>query len=124
MTNTRITDPEVFERRYPVILDTFKLRDRSGGVGRQSGGDGIIREIRFRREMMLSVLSERRSFRPFGLQGGQPGMPGLNILIREGTEINIGSKISIKVRAGDVFRLLTPGGGGYGEPTDALSRCG
>lgn len=69
MTNTRITDPEVLERRYPVILQTFSLRDGSGGSGAYKGGDGVIREILFRSPMTLSVLTERRVFAPYGLAG-------------------------------------------------------
>lgn len=119
MTNTRITDPEILESRYPVILRRFELRPGSGGRGRFRGGDGVIRELLFREEALLSVLTERRAFRPYGLHGGEPGACGLNLLIRkDGRMVNLGGKTSVPVFPGDVFRLHTPGGGGYGDPED------
>ncbi|NWU98761.1 OPLA oxoprolinase, partial [Upupa epops] len=119
MTNTRITDPEVLEQRYPVVLQRFELRQGSGGQGRFKGGDGIVRELLFRRGLQLSVLSERRTLPPYGLRGGSPGAVGLNLLLRrDGRTINLGAKTSVPVEPGDVFRLLTPGGGGYGTPGD------
>uniref|UniRef100_A0A8C3P9S2 5-oxoprolinase, ATP-hydrolysing n=1 Tax=Chrysemys picta bellii TaxID=8478 RepID=A0A8C3P9S2_CHRPI len=119
MTNTRITDPEILEKRYPVILRCFELCRGSGGSGRFRGGDGVIRELLFREEMVLSVLSERRAFRPYGLHGGDSGSPGLNLLIlRDGRIINLGGKTSVRVLPGDVFRLQTPGGGGFGSAAD------
>lgn len=119
MTNTRITDPEILERRYPVILRRFELRPGSGGRGRFRGGDGVVRELLFREEALLSVLSERRAFRPYGLHGGKPGARGLNLLIRkDGRTVNLGGKTSVPVYPGDVFCLHTPGGGGYGDPED------
>eukprot|EP00051_Salpingoeca_urceolata_P022212 m.356716 g.356716 ORF g.356716 m.356716 type:complete len:1301 (+) comp19933_c0_seq2:767-4669(+) len=115
MTNTRITDPEILERRYPVVLQKFMLRDGSGGQGRFRGGDGVVRELRFRRPLKLSILSERRALAPFGLQGGSDGARGKNYLIRKGGQaINLGSKVTVDVKEGDVFRLLSPGGGGFG----------
>ncbi|KAM9644328.1 5-oxoprolinase [Morphnus guianensis] len=117
MTNTRITDPEILEQRYPVVLQRFELRRGSGGAGRCRGGDGVIRELLFREDMVLSVLSERRAVRPYGLRGGSPGAPGLNLLLRrDGRTINLGAKTSVPVEPGDVFRLQTPGGGGFGSP--------
>ncbi|XP_035133381.1 5-oxoprolinase isoform X2 [Callithrix jacchus] len=119
MTNTRITDPEILEGRYPVILRRFELRQGSGGRGRFRGGDGVIRELLFREEALLSVLTERRAFQPYGLHGGEPGARGLNLLIRKnGRTVNLGSKTSVTVYPGDVFCLHTPGGGGYGDPED------
>ncbi|KAM6171640.1 5-oxoprolinase isoform 3-T3 [Erethizon dorsatum] len=119
MTNTRITDPEILESRYPVILRRFELRPDSGGRGRFRGGDGIVRELLFREEALLSVLTERRAFRPYGLHGGEPGASGLNLLIRkDGRTVNLGAKTSVTVYPGDVFCLHTPGGGGYGDPED------
>uniref|UniRef100_A0A8C9AQS8 5-oxoprolinase, ATP-hydrolysing n=1 Tax=Prolemur simus TaxID=1328070 RepID=A0A8C9AQS8_PROSS len=119
MTNTRITDPEVLESRYPVILRRFELRPGSGGRGRFRGGDGVIRELLFREEALLSVLTERRAFQPYGLHGGEPGARGLNLLIRkDGRAVNLGGKTSVSVYPGDVFCLHTPGGGGYGDPED------
>lgn len=81
MTNTRITDPEIFERRYPVLLRRFSLRPGSGGVGRNPGGDGIIREVEFLRPLTVGILSERRVFRPYGLEGGGDGQVGENFII-------------------------------------------
>ncbi|XP_031981320.1 5-oxoprolinase isoform X5 [Corvus moneduloides] len=119
MTNTRITDPEILELRYPVVLRRFELRGGSGGAGRHRGGDGVVRELQFRRATELSVLSERRATRPYGMAGGLPGAPGLNLLLRrDGRLINLGGKSSVSVEPGDVFRLLTPGGGGFGPPED------
>jgi 5-oxoprolinase (ATP-hydrolysing) len=82
MTNTRITDPEVFERRYPVVLREFGLRTGSGGNGEFKGGDGIVREFEFMDEVDISILSERRVFAPFGLEGGSDGTKGLNLLYK------------------------------------------
>ncbi|KAL4690132.1 hypothetical protein H8957_004105 [Semnopithecus entellus] len=119
MTNTRITDPEILESRYPVILRRFELRRGSGGRGRFRGGDGVTRELVFREEALLSVLTERRAFQPYGLHGGEPGARGLNLLIRKnGRTVNLGGKTSVTVYPGDVFCLHTPGGGGYGDPED------
>ncbi|XP_062987330.1 5-oxoprolinase [Elgaria multicarinata webbii] len=120
MTNTRITDPEILEKRYPVILRCFHLLQGTGGGGQFRGGDGVCRELQFREEMVLSVLSERRAFRPYGLQGGETGARGLNLLIRrDGRTVNLGGKTSVQVCPGDVFRLQTPGGGGFGPPAAA-----
>ncbi|XP_071659812.1 5-oxoprolinase [Patagioenas fasciata] len=117
MTNTRVTDPEILETRYPVVLRRFELRGGSGGAGRWPGGDGVTRELLFRRDLVLSVLSERRAVPPYGMAGGLPGARGLNLLLRrDGRTINLGGKASVDVEPGDVFRLLTPGGGGYGPP--------
>ena len=82
MTNTRITDSEVFERRYPVILREFSLRKGSGGLGRHKGGDGVVRDIEFRIPVQASILSERRVYRPYGLEGGDDGQAGLNLWVR------------------------------------------
>ncbi|XP_043254892.1 5-oxoprolinase isoform X1 [Colletes gigas] len=117
MTNTRITDPEILELRYPVVLDKFSLRPGSGGAGAHPGGDGVIREITFRAPMMLSVLTERRVHNPPGLAGGSAGQRGRNTLRRaDGRMINLGPKTAVPVCPGDTFILETPGGGGYGFP--------
>ncbi|KAK7866095.1 hypothetical protein R5R35_011613 [Gryllus longicercus] len=122
MTNTRITDAEILERRYPVILRHFSLREGSGGKGFHKGGDGVVRELLYRRKMTLSILTERRAFAPYGMNGGGPGAKGLNLLLRnDGRCINLGGKTAIDVEPGDVFRLLTPGGGGYGSPAEAAA---
>jgi 5-oxoprolinase (ATP-hydrolysing) len=115
MTNTRITDPEILERRYPVMVREFSLRRGSGGRGRFSGGDGLIRDLEFREPLDVAILSERRVFAPYGLEGGQPGKQGRNLFIRrDGTTLNLGGKNEIQAKAGDRIRILTPGGGGYG----------
>uniref|UniRef100_A0AAY4E9J3 5-oxoprolinase, ATP-hydrolysing n=1 Tax=Denticeps clupeoides TaxID=299321 RepID=A0AAY4E9J3_9TELE len=116
MTNTRITDPEILEKRYPVILEQFSLRPDAGGAGRFHGGDGVIRKLLFREKVVLSVLTERRSTRPYGLSGGESGAPGLNLLHRaDGRVLNLGAKTSVSLEPGDMFSLYTPGGGGYGK---------
>lgn len=116
MTNTRITDPEILEKRYPVVLQQFSLRPGSGGAGRFPGGDGVIRKLLFRSKMILSVLTERRSTRPYGLRGGKSGAAGLNLLYRaDGRVLNLGAKTTVSLEPGDVFCLHTPGGGGYGR---------
>ena len=116
MTNTRITDPEIFERRYPVLLRTFSLRPESGGRGIHRGGDGVIREIEFLEKIQVSILCERRVFQPYGLAGGQPGSKGVNLLWRKstGSSFNLGGKNTLSVEKGDVLTIQTPGGGGYG----------
>ncbi|KAA3678622.1 5-oxoprolinase (ATP-hydrolysing) [Paragonimus westermani] len=118
MTNTRMTDPEILEQRYPVILEHFGIRPGSGGRGRWNGGDGLTRRMRFRIPVTLSVLTERRSLPPYGLFGGLPGARGLNLLQRAGSahSVNIGGKAKVLLSAGDVFILHTPGGGGFGKP--------
>ncbi|XP_059473428.1 5-oxoprolinase [Neocloeon triangulifer] len=123
MTNTRITDPEIVERHYPVVVNHFSLRGGSGGGGRWKGGNGIRRELLFRTTVTLSVLTERRVFQPYGLFGGEDGKRGQNLLIRsDGRIIRLGSKTAVKVNPGETFRLLTPGGGGFGK-SDNLSPC-
>ncbi|XP_029313101.1 5-oxoprolinase [Cottoperca gobio] len=119
MTNTRITDPEILEKRYPVVLEQFSLRPGSGGAGKYCGGDGVMRKLLFRNKVVLSVLTERRSTRPYGLQGGEDGAAGLNLLHRaDGRVLNLGAKTSISLQPGDMFCLYTPGGGGYGREED------
>ncbi|KXJ77397.1 5-oxoprolinase [Aedes albopictus] len=117
MTNTRITDPEILELRYPIILKKFSLRDdQSGGAGLYRGGEGVHRELLFRKPMTLSVLTERRTLQPYGIAGGESAKSGLNLLVKKNKTINLGSKTAIDVETGDVFSMKTPGGGGYGRP--------
>ncbi|KAI5641299.1 hydantoinase b/oxoprolinase domain-containing protein [Phthorimaea operculella] len=118
MTNTRITDVEIVERRYPMLVTKFSLRPGSGGQGRYRGGDGVTRELVFRRSVQLSVLTERRAFQPYGMDGGSAGERGLNLLHRaDGRIINLGGKASVEAYPGDKYIMHSPGGGGYGAPT-------
>jgi 5-oxoprolinase (ATP-hydrolysing) len=118
MTNTRITDPEVLERRYPVILRQFCLREGSGGAGAHPGGDGIIRDIEFRIPIKVSILSERRAFAPYGLEGGDDGKRGENIWIKAGgRSVNLGGKNTAMMGVGDRIVIKSPGGGGWGKPS-------
>ncbi|ETN79534.1 hypothetical protein NECAME_09774 [Necator americanus] len=114
MTNTRITDPEILESRYPVILREFRLRENSGGGGKWRGGDGVVRSLQFRRPLSLSLLTERRVFAPYGLNGGENGERGLNLLKRKSRTVNLGGKINIAIEPGDILEIRTPGGGGFG----------
>ncbi|XP_037068536.1 5-oxoprolinase-like [Pollicipes pollicipes] len=117
MTNTRITDPEIIEARYPVVVQRFSLNPGTGGAGRHRGGDGVVRELLFRKPLTLSILTERRVFQPYSLDGGAPGARGQNLLLKhDGRTISLGAKTSVLVSTGDTFRLLTPGGGGFGSP--------
>ncbi len=118
MTNTRLTDPEVMELRYPVRVRRFSIRAGSGGAGTYRGGDGVVREIEFRKPVTVSILSERRALGPFGLGGAEPGRAGRNALRRKDRWIELPAKVRIEAEAGDRIRIETPGGGGY-EP-DAL----
>ncbi|XP_016482820.1 5-oxoprolinase 1 [Nicotiana tabacum] len=116
MTNTRMTDPEIFEQRYPVILHKFGIRENSGGAGQHKGGDGIIREIEFRRPVIVSILSERRVHAPRGLMGGKDGARGANFLVtKDKRKVYVGGKNTIEVQAGEILQILTPGGGGWGS---------
>ncbi|XP_022911129.2 5-oxoprolinase isoform X1 [Onthophagus taurus] len=125
MTNTRITDIEILERRYPVHVEKFMLRQETGGKGAYNGGDGVLRQLYFRAPITLSVLTERRVLQPYGLEGGGAGARGMNLLVRnDGRVINLGPKTAVEVNPGDVFQLHTPGGGGYGlqNPTGPLQK--
>ncbi|MCC7382998.1 MAG: hydantoinase B/oxoprolinase family protein [Deltaproteobacteria bacterium] len=112
MTNTRITDPEILESRFPVRLIRFELRRGSGGRGRWPGGDGVIRELEALAPLTFSILSERRTRAPFGLAGGESGARGRNLL--DGAELP--AKVSFLVEPGQRIRIETPGGGGFGAP--------
>lgn len=144
MTNTRITDSEIFERRYPVLLREFSIRKGSGGKGQHRGGDGVVRDIEFRIPVQVSILSERRVYHPYGMAGGEDAQCGLNLWVRKvqkaswerslkqltsnGTKedeaeaepeyeeryINLGAKNSAPMKAGDRIIINTPGGGGWG----------
>ncbi|MEC9229657.1 MAG: hydantoinase B/oxoprolinase family protein, partial [SAR324 cluster bacterium] len=112
MTNTRITDPEVLERRYPVMLREFSLRKHSGGVGKFQGGDGLVREVEFLEPLNAAILSERRVYQPYGLEGGNPGKCGTNLFIRnDGSVMYLGGKNEVRALPGERMRIETPGGG-------------
>ncbi|KAF9028395.1 hypothetical protein BGZ52_011210 [Haplosporangium bisporale] len=133
MTNTRITDPEILERRYPVILREFALRAGSGGKGLHPGGEGLIRDIEFLEPMEVSILSERRVFQPYGIHGGGPGQSGKNLWVQKRTQpkvgtvedegkvetvfrtVNLSGKNTAHVKAGDRLLICTPGGGAWGS---------
>jgi 5-oxoprolinase (ATP-hydrolysing) len=115
MTNTRMTDPEVLELRYPVRLEQFAIRRGSGGAGKWRGGDGSVRRIRFLEPMTAVIVSSRRKVAPFGLEGGADGAAGLQWVERaDGSREELTGTDSAELRPGDVFAIETPGGGGYG----------
>ena len=116
MTNTRITDVEVMERELPVILRKFSLRPNSGGDGLFKGGSGILRHLEFMENLSLSLLTERRSNEPYGMNGGHNGLSGENLLIRDNRQKTLKSREELKVQKGDQILIKTPGGGGYGTP--------
>ncbi|GIX03007.1 MAG: 5-oxoprolinase [Planctomycetaceae bacterium] len=121
MTNTRLTDPEILEHRYPLRLLEFAIRRTPGGAGRFAGGRGVVRRIQFLRSLQVSLLTERRGpYPPYGMQGGQPGPLGRNTLYKSSGEVlDLGGKASFRAEPGDVLTICTPGGGGFGSPTDA-----
>ena len=117
MTNSRLTDPEVLEFRFPVRLEGYEIRKGSGGAGRWRGGDGGVRRVRFLEAMTASILSNGRVHPAFGLAGGKDGAPGLNRVIRvDGAVEPLGHIGSAEMQPGDVFEIQTPGGGGFGDP--------
>jgi 5-oxoprolinase (ATP-hydrolysing) len=116
MTNTRLTDPEILERRYPVRVREFSMRRGSGGKGRRRGGDGVVRHIEFLRPLTLSLLSQRRGPNPpYGVAGGGPGALGRNRLkCADGTILELAGITQLNVSSGDILMIETPGGGGFG----------
>ncbi|MXX90403.1 MAG: 5-oxoprolinase [Boseongicola sp. SB0677_bin_26] len=115
MTNTRMTDPEVLESRFPVRVDEFSIRAGSGGAGEFRGGDGVVRKLRFLEPMTVTVLSSHRATVPFGGSGGQPGLPGENSVVRSNGTIEVlEGNDETRMQANDVFVMKTPGGGGFG----------
>lgn len=115
MTNSRITDPEILETRFPVLVERFAVRRGSGGAGAHKGGDGAARRIRFLEPMKAAILANRRTTRAFGLCGGEAGAPGVNWVERaEGGLVTLGASGEVEIGPGDVFHIETPGGGGYG----------
>jgi 5-oxoprolinase (ATP-hydrolysing) len=123
MTNSRLTDPEVLEVKFPVLLETFSIRRGSGGAGAHRGGDGAVRRIRFLEPMEAGILSNRRYTAPFGLAGGGDGARGVNRIERsDGSTEQPGATASTHMEPGDVFVIETPGGGGYGAPASLSGR--
>jgi 5-oxoprolinase (ATP-hydrolysing) len=116
MTNTRLTDPEVLEARYPVRLRQFRIRQQSGGAGRRRGGEGVLREIEFKSPLTLSLLTQRRGpYPPYGLVGGAAGAVGKNVLRRrDGAVVPLSALAEVEVQPGDALTIETPGGGGFG----------
>jgi 5-oxoprolinase (ATP-hydrolysing) len=120
MTNSRLTDAEVLETRYPVLVERFAIRRGSGGEGLHRGGDGVERHIRFRERMTANILSNRREVAPRGIEGGGDAKPGVNQVVRtDGTVETLSATASAEMREGDMFVIETPGGGGYGYPPHA-----
>ena len=116
MTNSRLTDPEVLEFRYPVRLESYAIRAGSGGAGRWRGGDGGVRRVRFLEPMTASILSNGRIVPAFGMAGGEPGALGINRVERaDGSVESLGHIGSTEMAVGDVFVIETPGGGGFGS---------
>jgi 5-oxoprolinase (ATP-hydrolysing) len=119
MTNSRLTDPEVLEWRFPVRLEAFCIRAGSGGAGHWRGGDGVIRRLRFLEPMSAAILSGHRRIPPYGLAGGKPGQVGRNAVERvDGRIEELPGTAQVAMQAGDVFVIETPGGGGWGTPGD------
>jgi 5-oxoprolinase (ATP-hydrolysing) len=119
MTNSRLTDPEVLEFRFPVRLESYEIRIGSGGAGRHHGGDGSERRLRFLEPMTVSILSNCRKVPPFGVRGGQPGALGENSVLRaDGTTVTLSHIGQIEVAVGDIMIVKTPGGGGFGSQLD------
>lgn len=123
MTNTRMTDPEVLEWRFPVRIESFAIRTGSGGKGRYCGGDGAVRRMRFLEPMTVTILSSHRDTDPYGLEGGQPGMRGLNYVVRaDGTRENLAGNDEAQMDCNDQCVIETPGGGGFGSEKHAASK--
>ena len=136
ITNTRIGDVEILERRYPVLVHQFGIREGSGGKGRWRGGDGVVRELEFLEPLQVSILSERRTRQPYGLEGGEPGALGRNTWLKrprredgdlfededaasgKPRKINIGGKATVWMGKGDRLLIETPGAGAWGAPVE------
>jgi 5-oxoprolinase (ATP-hydrolysing) len=117
MTNSRLTDPEILEFRFPVRLESYEIRPGSGGAGRWHGGNGGVRKVRFLEPMTAAILSNNRVFAPFGMAGGEPGEKGRNLVLRADGRVQELEHIGkVDMQVGDVFVVETPGGGGYGLP--------
>ncbi len=115
MTNSLNTPLEALENYLPLRIKGYSLRKGSGGKGQKNGGDGIIREYEFLVPTQVTIISDRRKFAPYGALGGMNGKKGKNILLTKGKKIVLNSKVNLKAKPGDVLRIETPGGGGYGK---------
>jgi 5-oxoprolinase (ATP-hydrolysing) len=116
MTNSRITDPEVLELRFPVLLQEFSIRKDSGGAGRNQGRDGVVRSIQFQEPMTAGILSSHRSLPPFGINSGMPGNTGTNRVSRSDGRVEmLPGCAEIEVCVDDIIQIETPGGGGFGR---------
>ena len=126
MTNTLDTPVEALERAFPMRVRRYGLRTGSGGAGAAPGGDGIERELEMLEPVTVSLITERRVSQPWGLHGGAPGAVGENWLLPDGNEQHarrLPDKCTVRLEAGDVLRLLTPGGGGWGRPPDGRAEA-
>jgi 5-oxoprolinase (ATP-hydrolysing) len=116
MTNSRLTDPEVLEFRFPVHLESYEIRQGSGGAGQWQGGNGGVRRVRFLEPMTAGILSNGREHGAFGTAGGHAGLVGVNRVLRAGGSVEVLAHIGqVEMQAGDVFEIQTPGGGGFGQ---------
>jgi N-methylhydantoinase B len=123
MTNSLNTPVEALEHQYPFRVRSYRIRSGSGGSGRHSGGEGIVRELEFLTDCQVTLLGDRRLRGPYGLRGGKPGVPGVNTLFRRGRKpIPLPSKAEVRVSPTDVLRIETPGGGGYGSTRPRSAR--
>ena len=122
MTNTRLTDVEVLEKKYPVRLVRFEIRRGSGGTGRHPGGNGLIRQVQALRSLEVSLVTSRRTTAPFGMNGGEAGKPGENWLVRaDGERVRLASSVQVSIEAGESILIETPGGGGMGGCPEFIS---
>ena len=116
MTNSRMTDPEVLEFRFPVRLESYAMRADSGGAGKWIGGNGGVRRVRFLQPMTAGILSNGRVHGAFGMAGGGAGQPGINRVVRSDGRVEELQHIGqAQMEAGDIFEIHTPGGGGFGK---------
>lgn len=119
MTNSRLTDPEILEWRFPVLLESFEIRQGSGGAGKHRGGDGVRRRVRFLEDMDVMILANHRIIPPYGLGGGEEAAPGRNWLVRaDGSRVEMTGTDRTRAQPGDTFVIETPGGGGFGKATE------